>query len=65
MRSCFYTQPPHFQEYFLDTVLPPRGRVIMSAERNEALRRLAALGGTRTSSSVVPVARGYEHDTAS
>jgi hypothetical protein len=37
----------------------------MSAERNEALRRLAALAGTRTSSSVVPVARGYEHDTAS
>jgi len=43
----------------------PRGRVVFSTERNEVLRRPAALGGTRTLSSVAPVAAGYERDTSS
>ena len=43
----------------------PRGRVVLSAKRNEALHRLTALGGARTSSSVASVAAGYEYDAAS
>jgi hypothetical protein len=43
----------------------PAGGWLMSAERNEALHRLAAPGGARTLSSVAPVAAGYERDTAS
>jgi len=39
--------------------------VVLSAKRNEALHRLAALGGTRTSSSVASVASSYEYDAAS
>jgi hypothetical protein len=37
----------------------------MSAKRNEALHRLAALGKHDALSSVAPVASSYERDTAS
>jgi len=38
---------------------------LFERERNEALHRLAALGGANAPASVASVATGYERDTVS